>query len=157
MKPKKPYSQRDDTEKLKSNWTKTLGLFQRHEFSMAIVRAATCAEIAANIAIRSELIDKRGLDPEFVDSLMIWANGLRGKFDRLLMPVTKGTHIHAVLKRHQKEAFALNDTRNGIAHQGRFVVYETAEKSLALAHSLCIGIAKAYGHDLALKDPTEPA
>lgn len=52
---KKPYSERTDREKLETNWGKTLKLMEREEYSMAIVRAATCAEIATNIVIRTEL------------------------------------------------------------------------------------------------------
>jgi hypothetical protein len=45
---KKPYSERTDLEKIKSQWKKTTGFLERGEWSSAIVRAATAAEIAAN-------------------------------------------------------------------------------------------------------------
>jgi len=157
MKSKKTYSDRTDIEKLEANWTKTLGLHQREEFSMAIIRATTCAEIAANIAIRAELVEKRHLEGKFVDSLMSWANGLKGKFDRLLMPATEGSDVHAVLRKHKTEALTLNDKRNKIAHSGQFAVHKTAQEMLLLAHSLCTGIAKAYGKNITLKKPIERA
>jgi hypothetical protein len=95
----KPYSQRSDTEKLESNWRKTLGLFERDEHSMAIIRAGTCAEIAANIVIRSELVQKRHLESQFVDSLLRWSNGLDGKFSHIILPLFDGTPRHAALKK----------------------------------------------------------
>ena len=141
---KKPYSQRSDTEKLESNWTKTLGLFDRGEYSMAIVRAGTCAEIAANIVIRSELVKKRGLDPRFVDSLLRWANGLQGKFTRIILPVFKGTSRHAALKKHYKEIGEVNDARNEIAHGGRFASKESAQKLIRVAHAICGSLTSHY-------------
>ena len=50
-KEKKPYSERTDLEKIESNWTKTRGLLKREEWSLAIVRAATAVEIAANLVV----------------------------------------------------------------------------------------------------------
>ena len=152
-KKKKPYSQRTDTEKLESNWTKTLGLFERDEYSMAVIRAGTCAEIAANIVIRSELVQKRQLEAAFVDSLLRWANGLQGKFSRIILPLFKGTPQHATLKKHHKAIETLNDTRNEIAHGGRFSSQESAEKLLHIAHSLCSGLVAHYAPKLKLKKP----
>ena len=131
---KKPYSLRSDTEKLESNWTKTLGLFDRDEYSMAIMRAGTCAEIAANIVVRSELVQKRGLEPRFVDSLLRWANGLQGKFSRIILPLFEGTPQYATLKKHHKEIVTLNGARNEIAHGGRFASKKSAENLLRVAH-----------------------
>src|SRR2546430_8450229 len=88
---KKPYSKRSDADKLPTNWRKTLGLLERSEFSMAIIRAGTCAEIAANIVVRAELIQRRQLEAAFVDTLLYWANGLQGKFSRLILPILAGT------------------------------------------------------------------
>jgi hypothetical protein len=71
MKTKKtPNSKRTDIEKLRSNSRKTLGLLERSEHSMAIVRACTCAEIAANIVVRVEFVQKRRLESAFVDTLL---------------------------------------------------------------------------------------
>lgn len=124
-KTKRPYAKRSDTKKLESNWTKTLGLFERREYSMAIIRAGTCAEIAANIVIRSELLQKRGLEAQFVDSLLRWANGLQGKFSRIILPLFKGSPRYATLKKRHKEIGTVNDARSEIAHGGRFASEES--------------------------------
>jgi hypothetical protein len=50
-KSKKPYDERSDLEKLRSQWTKLSGLHLRDEPSAAIVRCATAAEIAANLLL----------------------------------------------------------------------------------------------------------
>jgi hypothetical protein len=141
---KKPYSQRSDTEKLESNWKKTLSLFERNEYSMAIIRAGTCAEIAANIVVRSELVQKRRLEPRFVDSLLRWANGLQGKFSRIILPLFDGTPQRTTLKKHHKEIEALNDARNEIAHGGRFASKKSAENLLRVAHSICSSLTSDY-------------
>ena len=142
--PRKPYSQRSDTEKLESNWTKTLGLFEREEYSMAIIRAGTCAEIAANIVIRSELVQKRNLEPHFVDSLLVWANGLSGKFSRIILPLFHGTPQRAVFVKHHTEISKVNDARNQIAHSGRFANKASAEELLGIAHSVCTSLTGHY-------------
>lgn len=141
---KKSYSERNDTEKLESNWTKTLGLFDRGEYSMAIIRAGTCAEIAANIVIRSELVQKRGLEAQFVNSLLLWANGLQGKFSRIILPLFEGSPRHATLKKHHKEIGTVNDARNEIAHSGRFASKENAKKLLRVAHTVCSSLTSHY-------------
>jgi hypothetical protein len=84
---RKPYAQRTDIERLHSSWKKLDGLMKRREWSAAITRAATAAEIAANIAVRKELQEKRKLEASFVDHLLKWANGLAGKLDKLLRPL----------------------------------------------------------------------
>ncbi len=89
--PKKPYEERTDLEKCQSQWTKLKGLHTREEWSAAIVRAATAAEIAANFAIRQELKTQSTISGDCANSLLRWANGLSGKIDRLLTPLTKGT------------------------------------------------------------------
>ncbi len=148
---KKPYSKRSDHKKLEDNWRKTLGLFKRGEHSMAILRAGTCAEIAANIVVRSELIQKRSLEPRFVDSLLRWANGLQGKFSRIILPIVEGTPQHAILKRHHKEIGVLNEARNEIAHGGRFASETEALKLLRIAQLVCDGITSQYPPTLRLK------
>ena len=127
-KQRKPYSEKSDIEKIESNWKKVSGLFDREEWSSAIVRAATASEIATNLAVREELQVKRSLESEFVDSLLKWANGIQGKFDRLLLPVTKGTTIHNKFKKIKGGVTEINNERNAVVHSGQFKKKTTAEK-----------------------------
>lgn len=120
MKSRKPYKQRTDLERIESQWRKMSGLHSREEWSAAVIRAATAAEIAANLAIRSEFALRSGFDEVFVNSLLRWANGLSGKMDRLLLLLYEGNDKRAQLKRLKKVAEKVNDKRNAIAHRGEF-------------------------------------
>lgn len=78
------YNDRSDLDKLQSQWNKINGILARErEWSFAIIRAATAAEIAANIAVRQTFSLNSKFSGDFIDSLLIWANGIDGK----LMPV----------------------------------------------------------------------
>lgn len=123
-----PYSKRSDLEKIESNWTKLCGLLTREEWSGAILRASIALEIAINLAVREELQVKRKLESEFVDSLLKWANGIQGKFDRLLLPVTKGTDAHSNFKHIKAKVTGINSERNSVVHRGQFKKRITAEK-----------------------------
>jgi hypothetical protein len=58
------FEQRNDQEKIQSQWNKLIGLHSREEWSAAIVRAATAAEIAANFAVRQEFKSRSKLKCE---------------------------------------------------------------------------------------------
>lgn len=73
-----PYEERSDLEKIQSQWVKLTGLHDRTDYSAAVIRAASATELAVNYALRHEFATRSQLDPKFVDSLFIWANGLRG-------------------------------------------------------------------------------
>jgi hypothetical protein len=150
---KKRYSKRSDADKLRTNWQKTLGLLERSEFSMAIIRAATCAEIAANIVVRAELIQRRQLEAAFVETLLRWANGLQGKFSRLILPILADTPRSAKFRKLQRSIQVLNNARNEIAHTGSFAKSATARKLIFVAHALCTALTRPYEVDLHLPKP----
>jgi hypothetical protein len=119
---KKPYNERTDIEKIHSQWRKLDGLHSEEQWSAAIVRAATAAEIAATYSIRQEFKSAApDLDAKFVDSLLVWSNGIEGKFNRLLLPMTKGSPKHAVFKSLKTIAEEINKERNSIVHRGHFM------------------------------------
>ncbi len=128
MSKKNQYSSRSDLDKIKSNWKKTKGLFNRKEWSGAIMRAATAAEIATNLAIREELQIIRKLEPDFIDNLLLWANGIQGKFVRLLLPITKGTNKNRKFDKILKKVIEISKERNSIAHSGQFKNKKTANR-----------------------------
>ena len=107
---------------------------------MAVIRAVTCAEIAANIVIRAELIQKHKLEPDFVDSLLLWANGLSGKFSRIILPFVKGTSQHAKFKKHDNAIKKLNKYRNEVVHGGRFASMKHAKDLIRATHGICVGL-----------------
>jgi hypothetical protein len=149
---KKPYSERHDIDKIKSNWKKIRGMYNRKEWSGLIVRAATAVEITANLVVREELIDERKLDPEFVDSLLLWANGLQGKFTKLILPVTKKAEYHQKLKKLNTRVTKINKERNSVAHSGQFKKKTTAERIIREAREVILAMVDIYYEDFELDE-----
>jgi len=161
-KPKKaktlPYAERSDLDKLQSQWNKLSGLHARDEPSAAIVRCATAAEIAANYAIRHELARKSEREDEVVDHLLVWANGLRGKMERLFLPIYfVGCRKHRTAKALFASADKINRVRNEVVHQGRFSNGDEAEDVIAEAKrfiDLIVGLS-VPGFDIQDRERTE--
>ena len=147
-KKKIPYSERSDIEKIESNWNKVCVLLDRKEWSSAITRAAIASEIAANLAVREEL---KCLDSKFVDSLLKWANGIQGKFDRLLLPVSKGSKHHT-LKSINNKISDINKERNSIVHSGQFKKGSTAKKVTRDAKDVIETLVNIYHKNFKLKE-----
>src|SRR5438067_723408 len=119
--PKPPYSDRTDLEKIQSQWTKIGGLHSDAQSSGAIVRCATAAELAANFAIRSEFTARSTLPPEVVDVFLKNANGLNGKMRFLVLPLCfAGQRNNAQYKALSVLAESINEKRNIIVHSGFF-------------------------------------
>ncbi|UYV16008.1 hypothetical protein [Porphyrobacter sp. ULC335] len=134
---KKPYDDREDLEKLRSQWKKIDGIIERQkEWSAAIVRAATAAEIAANIAIRKRFEIESEFSPEFIDSLLIWANGIEGKFNRLIIPAERDEAQRKALRSLKKRAERLNKKRNAIVHRGAFATEREMREFVDLAREI---------------------
>lgn len=151
--PKKSDEQLTDLEKVQKQWHKLSGLHSRGEWSAAIIRAATAAELFANHAIRTEFAARSQFDAEFVNSLLMWANGLSGKLRNLLLPLAKtdAGKIKAIAKL-QKLAEAVNTKRNAVAHQGEFCNEHEAIKVLDQARAFILGLAQLYEPQFELKD-----
>ena len=134
---KVPYDARSDLDKLQSQWNKLSGLHLRDESSAAIVRCATAAEVAANYAVRHEFQQRSQFEAEAVNQLLFWANGLRGKIERLFVPLrfAESKLKDETAKRLIKSAEKINKVRNEIAHQGRFSNPSEAKRVIAEAKS----------------------
>lgn len=148
----KPYKERTDLEKIQSQWNKLTGLNTRNESSAAIVRAATAAELAANFAIRNEFLLKSQFSKTFVDSLLVWANGIAGKIDRLLMPLTKGEKHHKTITKLKNISVQINKKRNSIAHQGEFCDPAETEDVIQQAKEFIETLVRIYEPDFALTE-----
>jgi len=140
-----------DLEKIKSNWRKALLLFEKKEWSGAVLRAATTIEIAANLVIKEELQIKRHLDSDFVASLLLWANGIHGKFTRIILPILKNTERHSELKRIQEQVFYIDEERNSIVHSGISKQRRTAEKVLGTGREIIEKLIREYYDHFELK------
>jgi hypothetical protein len=152
MSARKPYEDRSDLEKIQSQWNKLSGLHSREEWSAAIVRAATAAEIAANFAIRKEFEAKSQLSPSFVDSMLRWANGIAGKIDHLLIKLTEGEKNHKTIKKLKSVSEQINKKRNGIAHQGEFCNGEEAKAAIEQSRDFIETLVRLYEPGFALID-----
>jgi hypothetical protein len=149
---RKPYEERTDLEKIQSQWNKLTGLHNRNESSAAIVRAATAAELAANYAIRIEFESRSQFDQMFIDSLLIWANGIAGKIDRLLIPLTKGEEHHKTITKLKSLSVLINKKRNSVAHQGEFCNPDEAEDVIRKSKEFIETLVRIYESDFALKE-----
>jgi hypothetical protein len=149
---RKPYGDRSDLERLVSSWTKHLGFMARDEWSAAITRAATAAEIAANIAVRSELETQRNLEKAFVDSLLKWANGLDGKLTKLLIPLPMSKANKDVINNLKKLADRINKRRNAVVHSGNFMNEKEAAEIQNYAREFVNSIIGIYHQGYSIDD-----
>lgn len=147
---KKPYSERSIEDQIVSNWKKTIGLYRRGEYSTVVIRAATSVELAANMLIRKELIEKQGLPTYFVESLMKWANGLVGKIDKILIPFLKDTEKEKDLNIIKKRTKDINDERNNVVHKGQFKAKSTALRVIEESEYIINSFFKISGADFAV-------
>src|SRR6266699_214141 len=149
---KKEYEDRTDLEKIQSQWNKLTGLHSREEFSSAVVRAATAAEIAANFAVRKEFESQSNCREDFVNSLLRWANGIEGKLNRLLIPMTKGRKHHKTLSGVKERVERVNQKRNAVAHQGEFCNIDESKEVINDARHFIETVVKLYDPSFKLKD-----
>jgi hypothetical protein len=153
MKSQEEYRDLPDLKKLHKQWHKLSGLHSRAEWSAAVVRAATAAEIAANFALRREFAERNEFDDGFIDSLFLWANGLNGKIKNLLLPLNpRGTPRHPAILILQKLATEINRTRNEIVHGGNFCSEDIAVDTIEQARSFIVTLVQFYEPDFALRE-----
>ena len=147
-----PYQERTDLQKIQSQWHKLTGLHTREEWSAAIVRAATGAELAANFAIGKEFKSQSSCDATCVDALLDWANGVAGKADRLLIPLTAGKKQHETIKKLKAVSGQINAKRNSIAYPGEFCNKNQAKVAIQQTREFIETLVRLYKPDFALKD-----
>jgi len=152
MAKKKPYQDLDDLEKLGKQWRKLSGLHHREEWSAVIIRAATAAEIASNLAIRREFGARSEFNAKFVNALLIWSNGLQGKVTRLLKPLYEGGPRAKELNRLINVMERINIKRNAVAHAGEFCSSGEADAIVDDCRTFVEGIVRLYHPDFKLKE-----
>jgi len=140
----RPFSKRSDLERVGSNWHKTLRIFARGEYSLAILRAATTLELALTLVIRRELQLERSLPQRFVDGLLKWANGIDGKLKRLYLPILEGSTNYSRVCALVKGIQRVNAQRNDIVHRGEFRKKEAAVDIVSLVGKLVLELIEPY-------------
>ncbi len=143
-----PYAQAADDDKVARNWKKTLGLYERGEYSVAVLRCGTCIELAVNFAVRQELVVERELPLPFVDKLLLSSNGLRNKYHNIYLPIMAEYQEHEVLKKlWNTHIEKINRERNAVAHSGEFRKESVASDILEKAHHVLVTIMDLHEHD----------
>jgi hypothetical protein len=117
-----------------------------------VVRAATAAEIAVNLAIRHEFAARSQFDRAFIDGLLKWASGVSGKVDKLLLPLLKGQENHVTVCELCKLARTINDKRNGITHRGEFCSEQVATDLISKCKEFVVGVVQLYEPDFRLPE-----
>jgi hypothetical protein len=115
---KKPYNERTDAEKVRSNWNKTLRLFDHREYSVCVLRAAIACELAVNLVLFVELSERHNLNREFAAELLRDANGITNKFNKLLLKILKGHAAEQTVKDLKKTMERINKERNFVLTLG---------------------------------------
>jgi len=149
---KKLYKDRTDLEKCQSQWRKLKGLHGDEQWSAALVRAATAAEIACNYAIRTEFSRQGNLRANVVDRLLHDANGIKGKLDRLLKPLVKATAKEAAVSKLTSLVDVINEDRNAIVHRGEFRDEQEATKTIETTRRFVQGLVRLYEPGFTLPD-----
>lgn len=149
---KTPYWDRSELERIQTQWHKLTGLHSREEWSAAIVRAATAAELAANFAIRAEFAARSQFNTDFVNSMLLWANGLAGKIDRLLIPLTADLEKTDPVRGLKQLAETINAKRNSIAHRGEFCNPAEATAIIEQTRTFVQTLVRLYEPEFALID-----
>lgn len=142
-----------DIALLHRQWRKISGLHARGDWSAAITRAATAAELSINIAIRFEFESKSTFDRAFVDSLLKSANGLAGKADRLLIPLVVNNAVRTkIVKKLIPILKIINSKRNAVAHQGEFCNEAESDEIISSAREFISVLLCIYDPDFALRE-----
>jgi hypothetical protein len=115
-------------------------------------RAATAAEIAANFAVRQEFKARSKSEGDFVNSLLRGANGLDGKLNRLLLPMTDRGKANKILSGVKKDAERVNKKRNAVAHQGEFCNVGESQQAIESARKFIEAVVGIYEPGFTLKD-----
>jgi hypothetical protein len=147
-----PYSKASDDEKVRRNWSKARGLYEREEWSVAVLRCGTCLELAVNFAIRQELVEERGLPLPFVDKLLFKANGISNKYLNIYLPIMEEWEVHDDLKKlWGSDISKVNKERNSVAHSGEFKSEKVATKIMAHTFTAICEIMDIYDHQSEFK------
>lgn len=149
---RKPYSERNDLERIRANWRKIERLYHKEEWSSVVTRSATATEIAINLVIREELTNKRKLEKDFVESLLRWANGIQGKANRLILPLLTNPEDTRAFRDLFSMINDINKERNSVVHSGQFKRQTTAIKIVNSSKEVIEALVGRYERNFVLKD-----
>lgn len=147
-----PYDRLSDDEKVRKNWNKTQRLYEREDWSVAVLRCGTCLELAMNFAIRQELVEDRKLPLKFVDKLLRNANGIHNKYQNIYLPIMEEYEEWDNLKDLWKSCVSkVNTERNAVAHRGEFRSRSVATEIMGNTYTALTKIMDLHGSKAKLK------
>lgn len=147
-----PYKDASDEEKVERNWNIALKYYKQGHYSVAVLRCGTCVELATNFVIRKDLVTDRKLPLPFVNHQLKRANGLRSKYQDILLEIKEGTASHAALKKlWGSHIEGINDHRNKVAHSGELKTKKTAKEVLVKAAEVLAILMTLYTHSATIK------
>lgn len=148
-----PYDSLSDDEKVRKNWQKTIRLYKRKEWSVAILRCATCIELAVNFAIRQEMAEDRKLPLPFVNKLLKNSNGIHHKYQNIYLPIMEEYEEHEELKKLWSDSISKTNTeRNAVAHKGEFRNKLTATEIMKHTYHVLSVIFEIHSSNAKLKE-----
>lgn len=151
------YQDRDDLTKIESQWRKLAGHMRppRRDWAAAVVRAATAAEIAANLSVRAEYKNRNvAVSADAINGYLKAANGLDGKMQRLIRPlfVDSAATLDQIEALYAAMSPAIKK-RNGIVHGGEFCDEAPAREHIAACKAFVEGLVGIYHPNFELADP----
>jgi hypothetical protein len=91
-------------------------------------------------------------DAAFIDGLLQWANGLKGKIDRLLIPLRRTRNNDPNLQQLFQLAETINRKRNGIAHRGEFCSEQECAELVGKCEEFVTTLVKLYEPGFQLRE-----
>jgi len=147
-----PYDSLSDDEKVRKNWNKAIGLYERKEWSVTILRCATCVELAVNFAIRQEMVEDRKLPLPFVNKLLKNSNGIHNKYQNIYLPIMEEYGEHEELKQLWSDTISkINTERNAVAHKGEFRNKSKATEIMKHTYDVLVVIFEIHSSNAELK------
>ena len=96
------------------------------------------------------------LPHEFVDHLLRWANGLKGKLDKLAKPLFEKCFLKTDYTTLRENVDAINVERNSVAHQGIVKTRKVAREIISKTDQAIKTLFNSYeAYEKANPNPTQ--
>lgn len=140
MPKRRPYLERDTFERATANIRNTTRLFEKREYAMTVVRAATVVELYLDGILQDRL--NRLLENQRLIAAIL--RGLKPEEKHsLLMKDLCGFALAEICRDAARDLPAIRQERNDIVHRGTFSKRATAEWAMNVAVSVVRKVNKA--------------
>ena len=133
MPKKRPYLERGTLERATANLRKTTGLFEKREYAMTVVRAATVVELYLD-GILQDRLSRIFQNPRLVGAILRSLSP-EEKYSGLMKELC-GFTLTEVCRDETKDLPAIRRERNDIVHRRTFSKKVTAERAMDVAVSI---------------------